>query len=99
MTFPLNYARVWIRGRFIDLARAAGDQVHIGLQGEVTFTPSPGVLLDAGTGQIIASASFRATPAARDGYFQIKLPATDDPDINPAGWTYQVKEPSGRVYN
>jgi hypothetical protein len=101
IVFPTNYTRVWVRGRFIDMAKAAAGNVHIGLdRGDVVFTPSPTVLLDAATGEIISSArSFRATPAVRDGYFQLQLPATDDPDINPVGWTYAVTEPTGRTYN
>ncbi len=34
------------------------------------------------------------------GYFSIDLPTTDDPDINPVGWTYSVREQisGGREY-
>ena len=36
---------------------------------------------------------------ATDGYFAIRLPATDDPDVNPTNFTYNVSEPTGRTYN
>lgn len=100
MTFPGNYTRVWVRGRIIDLEKAAKDETEIGIAQPVVFTPSPKVLLDVGTGQIIASnRSFTVLPAATDGYFAVALPATDDPDINPTDWTYKVAEPTGRTYD
>lgn len=100
MTYPIpNYTRVWVRGRIIDLGKAALQEDNYGLALPVTFSPSPKVLLNAGTGQIISTASFKITPAAQDGYFAIQLPATDDPDINPTNFTYSVKEPTGRSYN
>lgn len=100
MTFPIsNYSRIWVRGRFVDLGKAAREEESYGLAGKVTFTPSPKVLLDAGTRQIISTAAFTVTTEAQDGYFQVHLPATDDPDINPTSWTYAVSEPTGRSYN
>jgi hypothetical protein len=100
MTFPIpNYSRIWVRGRFVDLAKAAQLLASYGLTGPVKFTPSPRVLLDVGTKQIISTSAFSVAPSATDGYFAIQLPATDDPDINPSGWTYAVTEPTGRSYN
>jgi hypothetical protein len=100
MTFPIpNYSRIWVRGRFVDLSKAAQLLTSYGMTGPVKFTPSPRVLLDVGTKQIISTSEFVVTPSATDGYFAINLPATDDPDINPVGWTYSVTEPTGRSYN
>jgi hypothetical protein len=48
---------------------------------------------------ILGPQRFTATPNGADGYFAVQLPATDDPQINPSGWTYQVTEPTGRTYN
>lgn len=99
--FPANYTRVWVRGRIIDLVAAVEQRETIGLnESPITFTPSTTVLLDSATRQIISSSTpMTATPQGLDGYFEIQLPATDDPNINPVGWTYSVKEPTGRVYD
>lgn len=99
MTFPGNFSRVWVRGRFVDLAKMAAGAENYGTITAARFRPSPGVLLDAATRQIISTGTFTATPAEGDGYFAILLPATDDPDINPTGWTYGVTDPAGRTYN
>lgn len=100
MTYPIpNYSRVWVRGRIIDLGKAVTEQSSYGVSGSVTFTPSAKVLINAGTQQIIASSPFRVAVGATDGYFAIRLPATDDPDVNPTNFTYNVSEPTGRTYN
>lgn len=100
MTHPAHeYARIWVRGRFVDLGKVATEEDAYGLTGPVRFTASPPVLLDAATRQIISAARFTVTPADQDGYFQVHLPATDDPAIVPTGWTYNVIEPTGRSYN
>lgn len=99
--FPANFTRVWVRGRIIDLAAVTRGDDTIGLNtSPVTFTPSTRVLLDATTKQVISSAApISVYPQGLDGYFEIQLPATDDPDLNPIGWTYRVVEPTGRQYD
>lgn len=69
------------------------------LSGTVSFMPST-VLLDAAADVIMMPVTFTVTLAV-DGSFSIDLPATDDPDISPVGWTYAVQEnvPSGRRYS
>ena len=100
MAFPItNYTRIWVRGRIIDLAKAAREETSYGVTGPVQFVPSPNVLVDQGTDQVIDTKPFVVFPDAQDGYFQIQLPATNDPDINPTGWTYHVFEPTGRDYH
>ena len=99
MTFPVDYARVWVRGRFVDLGKAARNETNVGLAKPVVFQPSPKVLISASAKQIIGTSRFLVTPRVSDGYFQVELPTTDDPDINPSGWTYSVVEPTGRTYN
>lgn len=100
MTYPLtNYSRVWVRGRFIDIRKAVNQEANYGLAGTVTFVPSPDALLDADLKTILGLQRFTATPAVADGYFAVQLPATDDPQINPTGWTYEVTEPTGRTYH
>lgn len=90
--FPANYQRVWIRGTFIDLA---GNPKT----GTVVLTPSPAVLLDMVPKLVISGKPFSVDLDPTTGGFAVAVPATDDPDILPTGWTYHVTEPSGRSYN
>ena len=99
MPFPGNYTRIWVRGRFVDLGKMANGDENYGTATACRFRPSPSVLLDSGTDQVISTGTFTITPSAQDGYFAIQLPATDDPDINPTDWTYGVTDPAGRSYN
>jgi hypothetical protein len=71
----------------------------------VTFAASV-VLREPGTPQIILGAPI-TVELAEDGSFSIAVPATDDPDVEPTGFTYQVKEKilgpagasTGRTFN
>lgn len=101
MSYPIpNLSRVWVRGRIIDLGKAATEQTKYGVGQSVTFSPSPKVLINATTKQIISSSSFKVAVSESNGYFQILLPATNDPDVNPTNFTYAVSEPgTGRSYN
>lgn len=92
MTLPANFGLVYVRGQFIDLSGAP-------MKGAVTFAPNFGsVLLDMDPRVIIGKRTFTAN-LDNTGKFSLALPATDDPDILPVGWTYTVTEPTGRVYN
>lgn len=98
MTYPIpSYTRVWVRGNFVDLAKAAREETSYGATGPVQFVPSPDVVLVGN--QIIDTSGFTVYPDPVTGYFQIQLPSTDDPDLNPVDWTYAVIEPTGRTYN
>lgn len=68
------------------------------LSGSISFMPST-VLLDFGADVIMMPVTFTATLSGT-GSFSIDLPATNDPDITPVGWTYTVQEnvPTGRRY-
>jgi hypothetical protein len=100
MTFPSpSNSRIWVRGRFVDLGKAARQDEDQGMRLPARFDPSPGVLLDRNTDQILSTGPFWVQPARQDGYFAILLPATDDPEINPTDWTYAVTEPDGRSYH
>lgn len=56
--------------------------------GSLTFTPSIPEVLDPTSSLEILSKQFVATLSA--GAFSISLPATDDPDVSPVGWSYTV---------
>ena len=91
--WPDNYQGCTITGRFIDVS-------GLPVQGMVHFTPSPAALLNASQDVIVVSKRITATLDA-DGAFEITVPATDDPDVNPTGWTYEVFEDfaGGRKYS
>ncbi len=73
----------------------------VALAGKVTFTASVSKLLNAAQKQVIGRApvvgvldseGYLCTPA-KDGtpaYRGVELVATDDPDLNPTGWTWTV---------
>ncbi|MFD5711318.1 hypothetical protein ACFWHW_13125 [Streptomyces pharetrae] len=94
MPLPSDFNTVTITGRYIDLAGNA-------LAGTVTFTSSTTVV-DASVPVTIMPVPIVATLDA-NGAFSIALPATDDPDISPTGYTYKVEERFGgkllRSYN
>jgi hypothetical protein len=78
------------------------------LIGSITFSSTP-ILADSQNNNLLFPMTFTAqlgTPppwggAAVPGEFGISLPATDDPDIVPGGWTWHVREnvTNGREYN
>jgi hypothetical protein len=78
------------------------------LSGNIVFSSTP-VLADSQNNSILFPMIFTsqlgtAPPwggPAVPGEFGISLPATDDPDIVPGGWTWHVKEnvSNGREYN
>lgn len=79
----LNF--VTVHGTYKDMSGAT-------MTGSLTFTPSVAVL-DPGSDLIILPKAFTATLTA--GAFSISLPATDDPDVTPLGWSYTVVENVG----
>lgn len=66
-------------------------------QGSVTFTPST-ILIDHATNEIVGPVAITGTLdfdgrlTGPDNQPGILLPATDDPDLEPQGWTYKVDE-------
>jgi hypothetical protein len=68
--------------------------------GSITFTPSTVLRDQAGNAFFFPSQTFTANTDV-NGNWTIDLPATDDPDINPTGWTYLVAEnwAGGRSYS
>lgn len=86
-----NLDLVPVRGRYV-LMTPGTDSDGLGspATGQVTFQPST-VLYDADTEEIVLPRSFTAH-LDEHGEFNIDLPATDDPDLSPTGWTYRVEE-------
>lgn len=59
--------------------------------GYVMFTPQPGVVADSSDDNLIV-----ATPVTAEldgtGSFSVQVAASDDPALDPTGWTYEVTE-------
>lgn len=93
MALPAEFDQVTVVGRYVELD---GDPVV----GYLTFKASPVILKAAAARTIIIPVVLQAVLDA-NGMFSIALPATNDPDINPGEWTYEVTEGFGprRVYN
>lgn len=81
---------VHVRG---DMRELDGDKIV----GEVVFTPSL-VFVDPLEHVTVFPVPFRTTLV--NGVFDIELPATDDPDVMPTGFTYEYQEnwPGGRRF-
>lgn len=91
MALPVDYNTVTITGRYVYLS---GEPVT----GTIKFTGKV-VAMSVGTNTIIVPTEILAELDV-NGEFSVALPATDDPDIDPNGWTYTVVEqfPAGRTY-
>ena len=83
MALPVDYNTVNVRGRYVYLDGTP-------VQGSIRFTGKV-VATSAATDTIIVPASITVQLDA-NGQFSVDLPATDDPDILPGGWTYRVTE-------
>ena len=84
MAFADNWNLVPVTGRYlkIDGEPAAG---------YLTFKPTPVRMMDA-KALVTVMQSIYPVRLGGDGSFRIKLPATDDPDITPVDFTYEVTE-------
>lgn len=92
MALPVEYDQVTVYGRYTYLNGTP-------VAGELLFTGKIfATAADSSTTIVPAPISVRLDP---DGQFSIDLPATDDPDILPNGWTYTVTErfPAGRQFD
>ncbi|MFE9398651.1 hypothetical protein [Streptomyces flavidovirens] len=59
-------------------------------KGKLLFTPEPAILTSAAHGTLILGTL--EVPLDVDGAMSVTLLATDDADVTPSGWTYQVTE-------
>lgn len=88
--FPADWQRIWVIGQYIDMTGAP-------LRGRVTFTANVAGrrLIDRAHRLIITTAVFTAD-LDTTGYFEVQIPAGDDPDLNPTGFNYSVTDPTGQ---
>lgn len=81
MALPGNLTTVEVTGRYIDASGAA-------VRGSVTFTlDTP--LLNAGASTYIIETEYTVALDAT-GSFAVDLPATNDVDVTPTGWTWTL---------
>lgn len=91
MALPFDYDLVPVRGSYVYLN---GTPVN----GQLKFK---GKVLAVSTATDTIILPTELTAALVDGQFLVMLPATDDPNITPNGWTYTVEEkfPGGRTFD
>lgn len=82
MPLPVDYNTVPVRGKYVYLDGTVAE-------GSVKFTGKVTAISDS-TDTIVLSTTIQVDLV--DGQFTANLPATDDPDILPNGWTYKVEE-------
>lgn len=95
LDWPTNYGASRLTGKFMDLQGQP-------IRGRLVITANVISVAD-----IANSLTIIATPRTvlldNSGSFDIFLPATNDPDVNPSGWNYKVVEQwdggGGRTYN
>lgn len=83
MTLPTQYGTATVTGQFIDSENGTP------AAGTVEFVPAPCYLIDAEGDLIVISDPVTVT-LDDTGAFSVALLSTDDPDLNPNGWTYSV---------
>lgn len=94
MALPIDYDTVTVRGKYVYLDGSPA-------RGLIRFTGKV-IATSAATKTMIIPATVTAT-LDENGQFTVPVPATNDPDIQPNGWTYSVSEDlsngGGRVYD
>lgn len=84
MALPADYQTCRVTGRYVDL-------LGVPASGSVTFSATPLRITSPATETIVLPAPV-TVPLDPGGEIDVTLPATDDPDITPQGFTYQVTE-------
>lgn len=93
MPLPSNYDRVPVRGKYVYLDGTPAS-------GQIKFTGKVPAVSDAFDTIILPNTIVATLDSS--GAFTVSLPATNDPDVLPNGWTYTVQETfaggGGRTY-
>lgn len=96
MALPSSINRVEVRGAYVDLL---GNPVS----GYLEFSISPAALIAIPELVFVMPLLLTADIDSDTGRVSIALPATDDPDVTPTAFTYQVVERlvgvAGRAYS
>ena len=89
---PANVSQGTVTGKIGLAVQVEGSDADIDVVaavGSVTFSPSITQMLHAGSDLVIIPRPITVVLDA-NGAFTTKLIATDDPDLNPIGWTYHA---------
>ena len=91
--WPIDWQASRLVGKVVNLQ-------GVPMVGTITLTPAPAVLLSVATNTMVVTGP-RVITLDAAGAFDVLIPATNDPEITPAGWTYSVKESwvNGRQYS
>lgn len=96
MALPSSWKMVEVHGTYlrVDGLINAGS---LWFESDQTVT----ILSDDHTAEILVVPSRIEAQLDAQGHFSVMLPSTNDPDISPVGWTYQVSEKiaGGRTYS
>lgn len=86
MALPANWTQVKVYGTYLRLDGTPN-------AGQIWFDSSSAVNVQDVNGDTVLVVPKRITADIdTNGYFEVMLPATSDPDLDPKGWTYSVKE-------
>lgn len=83
MPLPANITQITVTGKYLDI-------FGLPIIGKVSFSIAP-VLIDASAKVVIIPRTV-TVPLDNSGAFTAQLPATNDPDVSPTGYTIQVVE-------
>lgn len=84
MPFPVDWNLVEVRGEYL-----ATDGTP--MKGKIMFTPAASRVIDSEV-KVVLIGKTVTVPLDASGKFTVELPAGDDPDVNPTGFNYLVKE-------
>ena len=92
--WPVNWQASGLTGKFVDFN---GDPIA---NATIVLTPSVSSFTSQATNTVVIAVP-RTITTDSNGSINLFVPATDDPDIQPVGWTYKVEEKFGalRTYN
>lgn len=90
--WPADWQGCTFTGKYVNLA---GEP----MSGFMRFTINATAVISIAHSTVVIP-SQKSVALDADGEFSITVPASDDPDVNPTGFTYTVKEdfPGGRTY-
>lgn len=92
MPLPSNLGTCIVGGQYVDFQGNA-------IAGQVKFTPRNATL--SSSQDLVIIPRVISVDLDSNGAFTVTLPATDDPDVSPTNFTYQVEEAfsGGRTYD
>ena len=84
LLWPVDWDTATCKGRLIDLLGVSVARATMSLTPNVT-----GPITSQGSDAVVVPVR-RLVPMTADGSFDVQIPATNDPQTSPTGWTYKV---------